>query len=177
MSGEGDDKGPRREEEVVDTEETLPDGTVHHVHKVHRHTVKVTQKAVDTEDGQKRVVEVKEDVPGSCSDEIVETFQEPPRMEHDEEVVDEVRPDGSHVTHKLLLNRMVTHTHTHQESFDEGDGGSRKIEDFDTDEWMLTPPRAQETPVKFIDCLLHEVHESEAMTADGCFLDHLVSNL
>ncbi|GFR85149.1 hypothetical protein ElyMa_006020200 [Elysia marginata] len=125
---------PRQEEEVEDTEEIMPDGTVHHVHKVHRHSVKVTQKALRSEDGQEQVVEEKEDVPGSRSEEVVETFQEPPRMVHQEDVVEEVMPDGTRVTRKVVMKRMVSHTHTHQESFDEGAGGSKKVEDFDMDE-------------------------------------------
>ena len=130
----GSSDSPRQEEEVEDTEEIMPDGTVHHVHKVHRHSVKVTQKALRGEDGDEKVVEEKEDVPGSRREEVVETFQEPPRSVHQEEVVDEVLPDGTHVTRKLVMNRMVSHTHTHQESFDEGAGGDRKVEDFDFEE-------------------------------------------
>ncbi|RUS89208.1 hypothetical protein EGW08_003018 [Elysia chlorotica] len=135
MSAPGtDEEEARTEVEVLDTEEVLPDGTIHHVHKVHRHSVKITHKSVSSEDGQTRVVDVKEDVPGTVRDDVLETFQERPHLEHDVEVVDEVRPDGSHVKHKLVLNRMVAHTHIHQESFDEGLGGRRKVSDFDTDE-------------------------------------------
>ena len=138
MSGQGEvvpvGEVPRQEEEVEDTEEILPDGTVHHVHKVHRHSVKVVQKALRSEDGQEHVVEEKEAVPGSHSEELVETFKEKPRTVQQEEVVEEVLPDGTQVKRKILLNRLVSRTHTHQESFDEGSGGDRKVEDFEIDE-------------------------------------------
>ncbi|RUS75573.1 hypothetical protein EGW08_016667, partial [Elysia chlorotica] len=135
-SEDGDDEelSMHQTTDVEDTEEIMPDGTVHHVHKVHRHSVKVVQKALRSEDGQEKVVEEKEDVPGSHKEEVVETFQEPPRMVHQEDLVEEVLPDGTKVTRKVVLNRMVTHTHTHQESFDEGSGGGRKVEDYDFDE-------------------------------------------
>ncbi|KAH9512853.1 hypothetical protein Btru_036761 [Bulinus truncatus] len=124
---------PAKEEtEVEDHEEILPDGTVHTTHTVRRHSFKKIKKHLKSKDGEEKEEEIKEVIPGSEKKEIIETFDEPPRMVHEEEEMDEVLDDGTKVHRKIVLNRMVHRIRTHQESFDSDHG--RHVEDYEIDE-------------------------------------------
>lgn len=127
----GEEVPQKEETEVDEYEEILPDGTVHHTRRVRTQAFKV-MRSVKSLDGEEEVVEEKEIVPGSLREDIVETFDEPPRMVREAEDVEDVLDDGTKVHKKVIYSRMIHRMRTHQESFDSDHG--RQTEDFEIDE-------------------------------------------
>ena len=117
-------------EEVEDYEEKLPDGTIHHTHKVRKLSITKIITTRTTEDGN--VIEEEEEKKVPVSEDIMETFEEPAQLQIDEEEVDQELKDGTKVHKKLITKRMVHHIRTHQESYDTDHG--RKVEESEFDE-------------------------------------------
>uniref|UniRef100_A0A0B7BMI9 Death domain-containing protein n=1 Tax=Arion vulgaris TaxID=1028688 RepID=A0A0B7BMI9_9EUPU len=123
---------PEKEEtQVEEHEEVLADGTVHRVRKVRTHSVKKIMRSVKSLEGEE-IVEEKEIVPGSLREDVVETFDEPPRLVRETEDVEHLLDDGTKVNRRIIYNRMVHRMRTHQESFDSDHG--LQTEDFEIDE-------------------------------------------
>lgn len=118
-------EGPQDEETEVDEhEEVLPDGTVHHTRRVRTHSFKKFEGGAGVvEEGKPEIVSelAKED--------IVEIFNEPPRLVRETEKVEHVLSDGARVQRQVVFNRMIHRTRTHQEHFDSDLG--RQTEDFE----------------------------------------------
>lgn len=124
---------PEKEEtEVEEHEEILPDGTVHRIRKVRSQAVKKIKRSIKSVDGEEEVVEEKEVIPGTIREDLVETFNEPPRMVRETEDVEQVLDDGTRVQRRIVYNRMIHRLRTHQESFDSDHG--LQTEDFEIDE-------------------------------------------
>lgn len=126
-----EEEPPKVETQVEDTEEVLEDGTIHHTHRVRRQSLKLVRKSLRSEGGEERVVEEKEEIPGTRREDVVETFEEPARMVH-EEHVEEMEENGRMVQKQVVTQRVMHHIRTHQTSFDEG--GGRQEEKFEIDE-------------------------------------------
>ena len=117
-----EEEGPVHEEkESEDEEEIMDDGTIHKVHKVHKHSLKHVRKVLRSDQGEEDILEDEDiDVPGTAVDSILETFEEPakPVMEVEEE--DEILPDGTKVHRKVVSSSLVQKFRTRTRSFGEG---------------------------------------------------------
>ena len=123
---------PKEETQVEDFEEELPDGTVHHTHKVKKQSFQTIKTVWKSSDGEEIVEEEKKEIPGSLKENVLETFTGPPKLVTDEEDIEEILADGTVVQKKLVTKRMVHKFRTHEESFDSDHG--HKVEDFEIDE-------------------------------------------
>lgn len=92
-------------------EEILPDGTIHHK------TYHVRPSSGD-----------KQHTSGS---EILESFENPPHLVQDLEDIEETLPDGSKVTRRVSMNRMVHSFKVHRESLEDG---SKLVDDYEVEE-------------------------------------------
>ncbi|VDI37346.1 Hypothetical predicted protein [Mytilus galloprovincialis] len=128
-----EEEGPERE--VVDYDEDeniLPDGTVHRVTKIRRHSLKHIHRSVKSEDDEKEIFEGEVEVPGSTREEIVEVYEDPPRFVKDVEEVDVRQPDGSIIKRKVTSGRVVHKIKTRSLSIDES--GNVEEEEYSVDE-------------------------------------------
>lgn len=117
--------------DVDEYEELLPDGTIHYTRRVRSHSFKKMEKDFHIQDSvQANVAE--EFVPELEKEDLVETFDEPPRVVRETENVEQILEDGSRVQRKVIYSRMVHKTRTHQETFDTSQG--RQFEDFEVSE-------------------------------------------
>lgn len=96
----------RRGNEVF--REVLPDGTLHK-------KVVLTRRDSDAQE-----------------QETLETFEHPPKLDQDMEVIEEVLPDGTKVMRRVSISRVVHTVKTRHESFDENSG--RRVEDYEVEE-------------------------------------------
>ena len=119
---------PEREEvDVKDETEILPDGTIHSVHEVVHHKVKHVHRSRASQSGEEEVYEGDEEVPGSAvKKDVLEMYEQPPKLVQDTEEIEEVLPDGTKVKKQVVMSRMVHLIKMHHESFDEEHG---KIEE------------------------------------------------
>ncbi|XP_055875838.1 uncharacterized protein LOC106059375 isoform X48 [Biomphalaria glabrata] len=164
---------PAKEEtEVEDHEEIMADGTVHTTHTVRRHSFKKVKKHLKSVDGDEKEEEITEVIPGSEKKEIIETFDEPPRMVHEEEEMDEILDDGTKVHRKIILNRMVHRIRTHQESFDSDHG--RHVEDYEIDEIIpgtesafLADPDSDSSSSEYDEHEVEKIQEKTEILDDG----------
>lgn len=111
----------RTETEVQDQEEVLEDGTIHKIHKVHQHSFKHVRKSLRSDAGEEDIVE-DEDVELPGREEIVETFDEPPKKVVEVEDEEELLPDGTKVQRHIMMSSMVHRIKTRTKSIDEGTG-------------------------------------------------------
>ncbi|XP_060074822.1 ankyrin-2-like [Ylistrum balloti] len=126
-------EGPIREEiDVQESEEILPDGTIHSFQKVRRHSVKHVRKSLKSETGDEDIFEGDVAIPGTNREDIIETFEEPARQVRDVESIEDTLPDGTKVKKQIISSRMVHRIHTHHQSVDEG--GEKTEEDYEIDE-------------------------------------------
>ena len=112
-------------------QEILPDGTVHMTHVVRRHSVKHIRKSLRSDTGEEEVEE-EDQITEPISEEIIETFDEPPRCIQQEDDVVQVMDDGRVVTKHVIMNRMVHHIKTKHKSFDES--GVSEEEEYEIEE-------------------------------------------
>ena len=115
-------EGPPHEAmEFEDKEEILDDGTVHKMHKVHKHSLKHVRKSLKSDAGEEDVLEEKDvEVEGSGVDTVLETFEEPPQTVMDIEEEEEILDDGTRVKHKVISSSQVQRIRTRTKSIDEG---------------------------------------------------------
>ncbi|XP_052069482.1 ankyrin-2-like isoform X44 [Mytilus californianus] len=128
-----EEEGPERE--VVDYDEDeniLPDGTVHRVTRMRRHSLKHIHRSVKSEDSEKEIFEGEVEVPGSTREEIVEVYEDPPRFVKDVEEVEVRQPDGSIIKRKVTSGRVVHKIKTRSLSIDES--GNVEEEEYSVDE-------------------------------------------
>ncbi|XP_063445926.1 uncharacterized protein LOC134725749 isoform X41 [Mytilus trossulus] len=128
-----EEEGPERE--VVDYDEDeniLPDGTVHRVTKIRRHSLKHIHRSVKSEDDEKEIFEGEVEVPGSTREEIVEVYEDPPRFVKDVEEVEVRQPDGSIIKRKVTSGRVVHKIKTRSLSIDES--GNVEEQEYSVDE-------------------------------------------
>ncbi|CAG5127953.1 unnamed protein product, partial [Candidula unifasciata] len=118
--------------DVDEYEELLPDGTVHYTRRVRSHSFKKVEKDLHIKDRDQGHVEEALLVPEFDKEDVVETFDEPPRVVRETENVEQILEDGSRVQRKVIYSRMVHHTRTHEETFDPAQG--RQSEDFEISE-------------------------------------------
>lgn len=129
------EEGPIQKQTQVleDKEEILPDGTVHHIHKVRQHSLRKTKKSWKSAEGDELVIDESViEVPGTVKEDCTETYAEPPRMMREEKSMEEVLQDGTKIQRNIVMNRMVSKIRTRQESFDENKG--HREETFEIDE-------------------------------------------
>lgn len=127
-------EGPAHDrEEVQEYEEVLPDGTVHHTHTVRKQTLKHVTRTLSVDEEEKSLYDREVVIPGSKRENMLETFVAPPTCVTEEEEVEHVLPDGKTVKRHVIMNRMVHHIKTHQQSFDE-DSGKLEEEDYEIEE-------------------------------------------
>ncbi|OWF56525.1 Ankyrin-2 [Mizuhopecten yessoensis] len=126
-------EGPIKEEiDVQESEEILPDGTIHSFQKVRRHSVKHIRKILKSETGDEDIFEGDVTIPGTNREDIIETFEEPARQVRDVEDIEDTLPDGTKVKKQIISSRMVHRILTHHESVDEG--GEKQEERYEIDE-------------------------------------------
>ena len=128
-------EGPEREAvEVQEDEEILPDGTVHTVNRVRRQSLKHVRRSLRSVSGEEEEEIFAGDVqvPGKSKEEIVEVFEEPAKPVSEVEDIEVTKEDGTKVTRKMRMNRMVHHVKTFHKSIDEG--GEKEEEQFEVDE-------------------------------------------
>lgn len=128
-----EEEGPlRTETEIQDEEEILDDGTVHKIHTVKRHSLKHVRKSLRSDAGEEDIVEEADlELPGT--EQIVETFEEPPKKVLEVEEEEETLEDGTRIKRKIIMSSMVQHTKKRTKSIDEGTGEEREDEE-DVDE-------------------------------------------
>ncbi|KAL8580230.1 hypothetical protein ACOMHN_039292 [Nucella lapillus] len=88
--------------------ETLPDGTLHKKIVLGRHDSDAKEQ------------------------ETLETFERPPQLYQDMEIIEEILPDGTKVLRRVAMSRVVHSVKTRHESFDESSG--RKVQDYEVEE-------------------------------------------
>lgn len=128
-----EEEGPPHEAmESEDEEEILDDGTVHKVHKVHRHTLKHIRKVLKSDHGEEDILEDEDiEVAGTGIDTVLETFEEPPKNVTEVEEEDEILPDGTKIHRKVVSSSLVQKFRTRTRSF--GEGG----EEISSDEYEI----------------------------------------
>ncbi|XP_036370876.1 uncharacterized protein LOC115226075 isoform X6 [Octopus sinensis] len=125
-------KAPKEHTTVEDYETVLPDGTIHRVHKVIKHSVSHIQREHQHEGMVEKVFDGVVKIPGSESQETLETFERPPHPETIVEQVEEVLPSGQVQKRKIIKNRMIHNIKTRHESFDNDLG--QQNEEYEIDE-------------------------------------------
>lgn len=115
-------KAPKEHVTVEESEDVLPDGTVHRVRKVIKHSVSHIERQHRHEGLVEKVFDGDVKIPGSESQETLETFEKPPYPETVVEHVDEVLPTGEVQKRKVIKNRMIHRIKTRHQSFDADKG-------------------------------------------------------
>lgn len=153
-------EGPIREEvDVQESEEILPDGTIHSYQKVRRHSIKHVRKTLKSDTGDDEdIFEGDVMVPGTAKEDVIETFEEPARQVRDVEDIEDVLPDGTTVKKQIVSSRMVHRILTHHMSVDEG--GEESLEKYEIDE--IIPG----TESCFIECEESSSSSSGSYTTD-----------
>lgn len=128
------EEGPPEDEvDIEDWEEVLPDGTVHTTHKIRRHSVKHVRKSLKSETGdEEEIFDGDVVIPGTQRQDIIETFEEPPKSVTEIEDVDTELDDGTKIKRHVVMNRMVHKIKTRQVSIDAE--GHQEEEDYEIDE-------------------------------------------
>ncbi|KAL8597428.1 hypothetical protein ACOMHN_050926 [Nucella lapillus] len=112
------EEGPEQETtEVQEESEVLADGTHHSTQRITRHKVRHVLRSVPSITGEEEIVE--EEVKTAGKQEVMEMFDEPPRLVQDSEEIEQVLEDGTRVKRQVLMNRMVHMVKMHHESFNE----------------------------------------------------------
>ena len=162
-----EEEAPKEETKVEDNEEMLEDGTVHFTHRVRTSSFKSIKKTWKSIDGEEIVEEEKAEVPGSVKEQILETFDEPPKLVREEENVDQLMDDGTVVHKKLVHSRMVHKFRTRTESFDSDSG--RQVEDFVIDEVV---PGTESAYLEGSDATESDFSEDEEEPVEEVKSDH-----
>ena len=127
-------EGPERE--VIDfdeDEEILPDGTVHRISRVRRHSLKHILRSLKSESDETPIFEGDVDVPGTTREDIVEIFEEPATVVKDVEEVETTLKDGTVVKRKVVSSRVMHKIKTRSLSIDES-GNVQEEEEYSVDE-------------------------------------------
>lgn len=172
--------GPiRTETEIEDAEEVMEDGTLHKTHKVRRHSFKHVRKALRSDAGDEEVIEER-DVELPYSENIVETFDEPPQQVMNVEEEQETLADGTIITKKIIMSSMVHHIRTRSKSID-ATGEEKEVEE-DIEEivpgtqsfFVSRPDVSSSSSSSFVDDLdlMEATIEEEEETLDDGTLIH-----
>lgn len=125
---------PHEAMEFEDKEEIMDDGTVHKIHKVHKHSLMHIRKSLKSDAGEEDLVEEGEiEVEGAGIDTVLETFEEPPKNVTDVEEVEEILADGTRVVKKVIASSLVQKVRTRTMSFGE-DGQELSSDEFEIEE-------------------------------------------
>ena len=126
-------EGPEREEvDVKEETEVLPDGTVHSIQRVVHHKVKHVRRSLASQSGEEEVYEADEEIPGTTKEDVLEMYEQPPKLVQESEEIEQVLPDGTKVKRQVVMSRMVHLVKMHHESFDEEHG--RLEEEYEIEE-------------------------------------------
>ncbi|XP_060605993.1 ankyrin-2-like isoform X12 [Ruditapes philippinarum] len=169
-----EEEGPlRTETEIQDEEEILQDGTVHKIHTVRKHSLKHVRKSLRSDAGEEDIVEEADfELPGS--EQIVETFQEPPKQMMEVEEEEETLEDGTTVKRKIIMSSLVQHVKRRTKSIDEGTGIEHSDEE-EVDEiipgtqtFFVARPGSSSSSSSFVDDLdqMEATIEEEEETYD-----------
>jgi hypothetical protein len=169
-----EEEGPlRTETEIQDEEEILKDGTVHKIHTVRRHSLKHVRKSLRSDAGEEDIVEEADlELPGT--EQIVETFQEPPKQMMEVEEEEETLEDGTTVKRKIIMSSLVQHVKRRTRSIDEGTGIEHSDEE-EVDEiipgtqtFFVARPGSSSSSSSFVDDLdqMEATIEEEEETYD-----------
>ena len=103
---------------VDDYKEVLPGGVTHTVHTQRRRSLETIHLSLFRQDNEVQTKDEVQEVPGSLVEDVVETFEEPPRLVRDVEDVEQIMPDGSVLHQEVVHQKLVRKITTHQVSFD-----------------------------------------------------------
>lgn len=140
-------EGPvRTETKYEDDEEVLPDGTIHTLHKVRRHSIKHIKRSDRSISGEEKEEEEDQIIPGSRAEDVIETFDQPPKMIVSHEMIETTLPSGEKKMRKMTTSRMVHTVKTRHKSTTDGEEEDASEEEYEIDE--VIPG----TETCFLDC-------------------------
>ncbi|XP_076454790.1 uncharacterized protein LOC143289416 isoform X40 [Babylonia areolata] len=155
-------EGPERETtEVQEKSEILPDGTYHSTQVVTHQKVKHVLRSIPSQTGDEEVIE-EEDVKTPKKQEIIEMFDQPPKLVQDSEEIEQVLEDGTKVKRQVVMNRMVHMIKMRHESFDEE--GHKVEENYEIEEVI---PGTESAFVAGVDSDYEEEQEKKRTASLG----------